>query len=384
MNRFNAAKTLWQSIPKAQGRGPAPTATAVLAEDWTVERLQVVMADNPRGLLYTRDETSRVDRDFGRYSAGPGAAERAFFLEAYDGGPTTIARMTRTTVIDNTAMAFLGGIQQQKLAGLKGLEDDGLLSRMGIVLERPTAVGIAKPGIANAQITAATIDRLLANGAFDNYRTDAAGEALIRETEATARVLATRPDIGVGFRGLFRKLHGLHARVSLVLHMVDGGQDLVIPEDTVVRAWRYVRFLYQHAEVFYAGLPGSADATAQAIGSLILTHKLDRVTAGQLRRDVAACKSLGSLKEIQDAVWLLVIGGWLAPETNWPSNKAWRVRARDQGPVRRAHSDGNNTKRSDQGGDEPAGASTVDQSADFRDMIARGEKLFYKKKREKK
>jgi hypothetical protein len=96
--------------------------------------------------------------------------------------------------------------------------------------------------------------------------------------------------------------------------------------DTVHRAARYAEFLLGHAEIFYAGLEGSAEHTAQSIGSYLLRHPVSRVTAGQLRRDVAACKPLRTLKEIQDAVFLLVIGGWLLPETNYPSNSAWRVR----------------------------------------------------------
>ena len=330
MRQYKVAQAHWQVAPKAL-RGPAPAVSAVLAEDVTPERLQELMAGNPRGLLYTRDELAGWF-DFGRYMSGPGAAERAFFLEAYEGGPLTISRMTRTTVIENTAITLLGGIQQQKLAGLKGLEDDGLLSRMGVILERPTEAGVAKPGGATTRTTDATVDRLLAAGVFDDYRTDDAGEAMIRETEALARVLATRPGIGVGFRGFFRKMHGLQARTALVLHLVDGGQDPIIPADTVARAGRYVRFLHQHAEVFYTGLPGSADAIAQAIGSFILRKPIERITAGQLRRDIAGCRPLRSLREIQDAVFLLVIGGWLTPETNWPSNSAWRVRPgiRDQ------------------------------------------------------
>src|SRR5215831_3661784 len=107
----------WNSTPK-NARGPAPTVPALLAEDATVERLQTLMADNPRGLLYLRDELAALF-GFGRYGNGNkgsgGTAERAFFLETYEGGPTTVARMNRTTVIENCALAILGGMQQHRL-----------------------------------------------------------------------------------------------------------------------------------------------------------------------------------------------------------------------------------------------------------------------------
>jgi hypothetical protein len=333
MRHHSHAMTAWRGLPAASRQAPGPTVIALLAEDVTVEKLQSWMADNPRGLLYLRDELVGLF-DFGRYSSGPGTAERGFFLETYEGGPTTIGRMTRTTTIDNCALAVLGGIQQQKLADFKGLAEDGLLSRLGVVLQQAVPGG-GKPvsGKPDASAIDSTIDRLLAAGAFDEYRTNGAGETLIRETERFGEAMLLRPDLGLGFRGFLRKLHGVHARAALVLHLMDGGQDPVIPEDTINRAGRYTRFLYRHAEVFYAGLPGSADHTAQAIGSFILRHPaLNRMTAGQLRRDIAACRQMHSLKEIQDAVFLLVIGGWLSPETSYPSNYAWRVRPelRDQ------------------------------------------------------
>jgi hypothetical protein len=182
-----------------------------------------------------------------------------------------------------------------------------------------------------------TIERLLVLGP-DAYHTDQAGEDVIRDLENTGDKFSQRPDAGAGYRGFMSKLHGTLARTALILHMIDGGQDQLVPHDTVLRAARYAVFLLDHAEVFYAGLSGSADNVARAIGSYLLRHPTDRVTAGRLRSDVAACRQMASLKEIQDAVFLLVIGGWLAPETNYPTNNSWRVRPglRDQFAARKA------------------------------------------------
>jgi hypothetical protein len=239
--------------------------------------------------------------------------------------------MTRTTSIDNCALSIIGGIQPHRLADFKGLADDGLLPRFGTLLMQPSGDPIRKTTPPDTTAIDATIERLLLLGP-DAYRTDTAGEDVIRDIEKMGDALAQRPDIGVGYRGFLRKLHGTHARVSLVLHLMDGGQDQLVPADTVMRGARYAVFLLDHAELFYAGLAGSAEHTAQAIGSYILRHTVDRVTAGRLRSDVSACRQLKTLKEIQDAVFLLVIGGWLSPETNYPSNNAWRVRPdlRDQ------------------------------------------------------
>lgn len=325
MRAYALAMTGWRATPAAARGGPAPAVRALLAEDTTIEKLQEWMADNSRGLLYLRDELASLF-EFGRYSNGGGTAERANFLEFYEGGPTTIGRMTRTTSIDNCALSIIGGIQPHRLADFKGLGDDGLLPRFGtILMQRTQAVRKTTP----PDITAinAMIERLLLLGP-DAYRTDAAGEDVIRDIEKMGEGIAQRTDIGVSYRGFLRKLHGTHARAALVLHLIDGGQDQVVPADTIMRAARYTVFLLDHAEMFYAGLAGSAEHTAQAIGSYILRNPAakTRVTAGQLRRDVAACKPLRTLREIQDALFLLIIGGWLVPETNYPTNSAWRVR----------------------------------------------------------
>src|SRR5215831_4778543 len=333
MKRFNLEMAVFHKLtPTQRQQQPAPTVTALLAEDTTVERLQELMADNPRGLLYVRDELASLLGSFGRYAKGGGgaaaAAERAFFLEAYEGGPHTIARMKRTTVIEHCALAILGGIQPHRLAEFKDLADDGFLPRLGYLVARTTTSSL--PGATRPDLSAidGTIDRLLTSGGFDLHRTDPEGEALIRETEQGYARLAQRPDASPGFRAFMHKLHGTHARAALVLHLIDGVFDPLVPAETVERAAAYTDMLYLHAEVFYAGFPSLPDLTALAIASFLLRHpEVTRVTPGQLRRDVAPARSMKSLREIQDVMFLLVFWGWVKPETPFPGNSAWLVRS---------------------------------------------------------
>jgi hypothetical protein len=68
--------SLWRALtPQQKHQLPAPTVRALLAEDTTIEKLQEWMAENPRGLLYLRDELASLF-EFGRYTTGTGAAER--------------------------------------------------------------------------------------------------------------------------------------------------------------------------------------------------------------------------------------------------------------------------------------------------------------------
>jgi len=332
MKRFNLEMALYHRLPPTQRQQQlAPIVTALLAEDTTVERLQELMADNPRGLLYVRDELASLLGSFGRYAKGGGsaaaAAERAFFLEAYEGGPHTITRMKRTTVIEHCALAILGGIQPYRLAEFKDLADDGFLPRLGYLVARSAQPSLSGAAIPDVSVLDSTIDRLLKSGGFDLHRTDPEGEALIRQSEQGYARLAQRPDASAGFRGFMHKLHGTHARTALVLHLMDGVFDPLVPAETVERAAAYTDMLYGHAEVFYAGFPSPTEITALAIASFLLRHpEVTRVTPGQLRRDVAPAKSMRSLREIQDVMFLLVFWGWVKPETPFPGNSAWLVR----------------------------------------------------------
>jgi hypothetical protein len=332
MRDHKRAIASWLSVPKAQRTTPEPVPGPLLADNVTPETLQQWMSGNDRGLLYVKDELAGMF-DFGRYSSGPGTAERAFFLETYEGGPHIVGRMTRTTVIENCGLAILGGIQPQRLADFKDLADDGLMSRFAPVFilgdgaAAPTnaVAGWSSKGTPDVDALATAIDALRKIHVFNAYTTDAAAEAAIRDTEQLGRLLDGQPHIALGYHGFLRKLQGLHARVTLLLHLMDGGTSDVVLGDTAERAKRYVIFLLDHADVFYDGLPGSGSSVARAIGSFLLRHPMKRVTAGQLRRDVAPCRPLKSLKEIQDMLFPLVMDNWLVPESGFPSNSAWWV-----------------------------------------------------------
>jgi hypothetical protein len=332
MRQYGRELAVWRKLPGAQRQQlPQPDVQALLAQDQTIEKLQEMMASNPRGLLYVRDELAALFGGFGRYSAGAGGVDRAFFLESYDGGSHTVGRMSRTAFIDNCALSILGTIQPYRLADFKDLADDGFLSRFGyLLLQKGQGAGQSTLTPPDVSAIDTTIGRLLQLGAFDPYRTDAAGEALIRATEADCEAIVQPPGIGPGYRGFLRKLHGLQARTALLLHLIDGGTDAVVPEDTVARAGSYVRLLLGHAEVFYEGFPGSHYQVAQAIaGYLLQRPQIRRVLSSQLARDVGAVKRIGKgqLKELPGIMAVLELWGWVKPETPYPSNNVWRVRS---------------------------------------------------------
>ena len=75
------------------------------------------------------------------------AADRAFYLQSFDGGPYTVDRLGRGEVrIRNLSVSFIGGIQPARLAELHGLTSDGLLQRFIPVLVGPAKFPRDVPG----------------------------------------------------------------------------------------------------------------------------------------------------------------------------------------------------------------------------------------------
>jgi hypothetical protein len=108
-----------------------PCETRFLVSDATVEKLGEILADNPGGVVYARDELGSLFRTLAREEQ---AAARGFLLTAWDGGRYRFDRITRGAVeIPNARVAVIGGIQPGPLSAMvreaSGTGDDGLLQR---------------------------------------------------------------------------------------------------------------------------------------------------------------------------------------------------------------------------------------------------------------
>jgi hypothetical protein len=293
-----------------------------VVNDCTPEKLQLILAANSRGTVLLKDELAGFF-DFGRFTSGVGAAERAFYLESYEGGSYTVHRVGRESLhIAVNGLTIYGNIQPDRLAEFKGLESDGLLQRLAVARARPATVERPDVTVPNLDQLHGAIERLARLDAR-TYTTTAEGAELIRQTRREAEGFAEITDYGTGFQGFCRKLHGTHARVSLILHLLENPLQNCIPTETIHRAYRLVRhYLLRHALGFYSAIPGSSVALRRDVGGWLLTKAPKRVRASDLVHNVKACRPLGA-KGIAEVLEPFVIGGWLEPETEFPSNRAW-------------------------------------------------------------
>ena len=135
----------WLRLPKEeQKKTPRPKQPRAMMMDTTIEAAQEILKDSPNGVLLDQDELSGLFGSMDKYSGARGAQkDRAFWLQAYNGGSYTVSRITRGNVhIPNLSVSILGGIQPEPIRKLAdGGEDDGLLQRFIPIVLRPAVGG---------------------------------------------------------------------------------------------------------------------------------------------------------------------------------------------------------------------------------------------------
>jgi hypothetical protein len=325
-NAHHADLRRWKKLSKTQQKEtPKPDEPAhLIVEDVTPEKLQAILADSGRGVLLLKDEMAGM-LEFGRYTKGSGSAERGFYLQAYEGGDYTVSRLSRDSVfMEVNAVTLYGAIQPDRLADFPDLAKDGLIQRINMIRCTTASAGRDDVQVNGLDAIDAAIEGLTKIKRC-HYRTTPEGSALIRETERIGNQLATVPDFGPGFQGTCSKLHGTHARYAMLLHLLEAPQDQTIATDAVERAGRLVHeFLLPQARDFFSGLTGSPTRRMTDIAGWILTKEPKRFLASDLTTGIRSCRGLG-LKELTAELDSLVTGGWLDPESPFPSNRAWKV-----------------------------------------------------------
>ena len=204
------------------------------------------------------------------------------------------------------------------------LAKDGLLQRINMVRASPASASRDNVMVKGVDKINAAISALTRREA-QRYRTSPDAGDIIRQTERDGRSYATLADYGPGFQGTCSKLHGTHARWALILHLLDDPDSELIPAATVERAAILIReFLLPQARDFFANLAGSPQQRLRDAAGWILTRAPMRFLASNLTAGVWSCRGI-STKDLGDLLDPLVTGGWLDPETPFPSNRAWII-----------------------------------------------------------
>jgi hypothetical protein len=273
----------------APGEPPRPR---VVVMDATTEELQGLLAGQPHGLLYVRDELTGWFGNHDRYGGNGG--DRAFFLEAWNGSAYTVDRVKhrgQPMRILRAALGILGGMQPDRLREALGGADDGLAARFAYIWPDPPP--ISKLASEPDELMRGRRDRLVEAAVRLHglqMFVDAAGEpapgllrldrtvvALFDELrrEAMQRSRSSRGLAG-GWHG---KTPGRALRLALVFELLawsagTGSEPCTISGDAMVRAAGYLDYLAAMFDRTTAGLAISRDeADAAAIARHILSRR---------------------------------------------------------------------------------------------------------------
>ena len=321
----------WKEDKDNGAKEPEPTKpTRYILNDVTTEKVGDLLSRQDRGALVEHDELSGWIGSMDKYSGGKGSsADRSFWAQAFNGGPKTIDRLARGEIyVRNLAVAFLGGIQPERLSQLSDLTSDGLLQRFLPVMMRRAVF----PGEVEDDGAAVDYDglvRMLISLSPHILRMDEGGLAAAEEFQRFIFELEGAEGLGRGFCSFAGKLSGLHGSLALLLHLIEHTKDAAyeaVSERTVRNAAAILRdFCIPHALEFYrTTADGSGGEELRTIASFVLTSPKDRFVASDFMASVRSLRNQGTW-EIGKKVSPLVAGGWLTEETVGAVVKAWNV-----------------------------------------------------------
>ena len=145
LDQWRQEVAIWKATSKKERSEDEPTPRRrLVSHDGTMEALQDILGRQNRGIGVLRDELSGWLGSLEKYAGAKGSgADRAFFLQAWNGGPNVIDRVSRGTIpINELLVAICGGIQPDRLRQFHDLTDDGLWQRFIPIIVAPASRGL--------------------------------------------------------------------------------------------------------------------------------------------------------------------------------------------------------------------------------------------------
>ncbi|MCJ7420947.1 YfjI family protein [Sphingomicrobium astaxanthinifaciens] len=349
----DGAKTSDISLDDFESLEP-PIEQRFMTTDATVEKLGVICADNPNGVLLYRDELLTMFQDLDREEK---AASRGFFLTGWSGSDSyTFDRIGRGTVrVETVNLSVIGSAQPHRIGKyLKEslrTHDDGMVQRLQLLAwpDHDTAWRSADryPNVEAKTKALACFDRLAdlkwsSVGADRDDFDDGSGVPFLRfEQEALEEFVDWRMELEDLVRGdtlppylaaHLSKFRGLVPRLALIWHLASDGFGPVSVE-ACGTAIEWAAYLRAHAERAYDAMSLTNTDTANAI--------LQKIRAGDLKagfteRDVyrPGWSGLRDRDANKAALALLADHDWVRPkrvETGGRPSTEWDVNPKISG-----------------------------------------------------
>lgn len=302
--------------------------------DATVEKIAVLMEQNPNGFAYVRDELSGWLLGFEKHGR---EGDREFFLECANGnGNWNFDRIGRPSgFIDGLCLQVMGGIQPGKLesyvvnAAAGGKGDDGLLQRFNLAIypehlslpyldRRPDTDATNKMERLFKKLDQATAADFGAEvrggkgipGIGFSEKAQAFFEAWFKDL--TDRL--SKPDLSELLEAHLCKYKGLMPKLALLFHVTAwaAGEEVEkgISEEHAILAAQWCEFLEKHAMKMYAGALFKVERAGNALAKRILDGK---VKDGYNIRDLYNhhWSMLASADAFEEAAAFLALHNWV-------------------------------------------------------------------------
>jgi hypothetical protein len=314
-----AAKAEPEMPKEAEDPGPF-VAPQLHVSNATIERLAQILEVQPQGALLLSDELASLFMNMSRYSGGQ---DNEFWLEAWNGGPYTVERMSRPAIaVDHLLIGVVGGFQPDKLArSFKG-DADGMSARFLYSWPpepgyKPLADGVdeVEPEIINS------LTRLV--GLAGPPGSEFASQTIRLSPQAVERFEQFRQFTHAGKHALDGREREWWAKMPAhVLRLagtlcflnwafVGGAEPTAVDDHCMECAVRLVRdYFWPHARACLRQI-GLSDRHKNARRALrwIKTHRKTEISREDVRRD-ALGQALNA-DETDDLLRVLVRAGWL-------------------------------------------------------------------------
>lgn len=333
MREWQSQMATWEKLDKVEkSQFPKPRQVRLRLTDTTVEAAQQVLIDSTDGVLLLQDELTGFFGSMDRYGSGnKGGGDRAFWLQAWNGGEYAVNRVGRgATLIPNLSVSLVGGIQPEPFRKVAAdMSDDGLIQRLFPIMLQKSKVGKDEP-LSDANIRYKNLIHdlraLRQPGKLGlSFLTFSEGAQKVRvQLEEKHHGLQSLELVNKKLASHIGKYDGLFARLCVVWHCIDycscssgsGNPDHLpseISQETAQNVADFMHsFLLPHAFAFYAGCLGlsSDHDRLENLAGYILAHKLDKVTNRDVQRGDRTMRKLSDF-EVKPIFEQLEALGWL-------------------------------------------------------------------------
>jgi hypothetical protein len=295
-----------------------PTRKRFVFSDATIETLQRIHAENPRGLLGYCDELAGAFKMRNAYRRGLGGDEEAE-LSQWNGSAVIVDRAEKSVCLPKTAISRTGSIQGEVLADLMGDHQDanGAWSRWLVCAADapPRYLNLLEDEQEDTGISEALTTLYVELGKIpqQDYFLSLEAKRLFQPWQHQL-VDAQRAEDNTGLKLVYPKIEAYTARLALWLHIVNAvlrheNPTQIIDGETMERAIELAAYyLWQHRLIHTHNAPDSGLA-ALTLKIQKFAQPLGQVTASRLKSGIRALRKT-PVNEIRQLMQTLAQAGY--------------------------------------------------------------------------